>query len=351
MQFLHLFHEVYPPCDDYTKNRISYPHSVRIPDVEERIKFEKMLERDGFDCVVGENGYPVIYVNFTLKRFGNAVKAASSGCINRTLFEKDEFMKKVYTPYMTNASVRAILGNNYVQSAALSLSGSINTLVVNGKLHNASLIDFEKRSIDSDILQIRECKVTVFEPASDYRIEIKEGTDSSSYFYIRPIKVPEDKLERIEDGFVFSGDALSIEESYVECFLRYFVDKFFDSDLIYNRNRVEVLEDGYENVFQWYLTENFYTYETMEKMCRDMTDTADMLIHDFYNPALDEVKENFSLLYMTDYDNVDHERDVSPSVMKKHIFVVVDFYLKFVYRIRQMIDNNPDFDLISFEGP
>ena len=352
MQFLHLFHEVYPPCDDYTKNRISYPYSVRIPDIEERLEFEDMLENDGFECVIHENGYPVIYVNFTLKRFGNAVKAASSGSINRTLLEKEEFINKLYIPYMTNPTVRALLSNNYAQSAALHLSGSINTLVTNEKLHDASLVDFERRNIDSDRLQLRECDVTIFEPVSDFRIEIKEGPDSSSYFYISPVKVPENIINCIDDSHVITPhDLFTIEEGDVECFLRYFLLKYFDPELIYNKNRSQVLIDHYDNDFEWYLTFNYYTYATIAKMCDDILRTADMLMFDYDNPALDDIKKEFSIFYMTDYDDEDHRQNVPPSIIKKHIYVVVDFYLRFVYRIRQSMNNNPDYDLIYFEGP
>ena len=350
-QFLHLFHEAYPPCDDYNKNRISYPYSIRIPDIEERIAFEDMLERDGFECVSHENGYPVVYVNFTLRRFGNAVKAVSSSSINRELLDKDSFLKNLYIPFMTNPTARSLLSNNYAQSAALELSGSINTLIINAKIHVESFSNYEKNKIKNDFLQIHKSNVTLLEPASDFRIEIKEGSDSSSYFYIQPVKVPESIINCVDDSKIIgSNDLFTIEAGDVECFLQYFLLKYFDADLIYNKNRREVLEDGYNNAFEWYLTQNYYTYETIEKLCKDILSTVDLLMFDYDNPALDEVKKDFSIYYMTYDDDPDHNNG-SPDIIKKHIYVVVDFYLRFVYRIRQSMKNNPDFNLISFEGP
>ena len=351
MQFLHLFHEVYPPCDDYTKNRISYPYSVRIPDVEERIAFEEMLERDGFECVVHENGYQVLYVNFTLKRFGNAVKAAASGCIG-PLYEKDDFMENVYTPYMTSPAARAILTNNYAQSAALSLSSSLKRLVVNRNVSVQSYFDFEKRTIECDRLQVKECDVTLLEPDSKFEIELKEGTDPSSYFFFNPVRyIGTDTSLVTDDDFSYSDDVFCIEESDIECFLWYFFKKYFDPELIYNKNRVEVLRDGYANAFEWYLTNNYFTYDTMEDMCRDILVTVDKLTHDYYNPELDEVKKEFCLLYMTNHDDEDHVVEAPDSVMKKHIYVVLDLYLRFANRIRKMMDISPESNMISISGP
>ena len=82
-----------------------------------------------------------------------------------------------------------------------------------------------------------------------------------------------------------------------------------------------------------------------------MLNTADLLIFDYDNPALDEVKKDFSIYYMTDVEDEDYKQGKSPLAIKKHIFVVVGFYLRFVYRLRQSMKNNPDYDLISFEGP
>ena len=353
MEFLHLFHEVYPPCDDYSKNRISYPYSVRIPDVEERIAFEEMLKRDGFECVIHENGYQVIYVNFTLKRFGNAVKAAASSCIG-PLCEKDDFMESVYTPYMTSPFARAILTNNYAQSAALSLSGSLKRLVMNRNVIEQNYLDYEKRNIESDRLQVKECEVTFLEPDQKFEIEIKEGTDPSSYFFFNPVRHKGTDTSIVEDeDFNYSDDVFCIEESDIECFLWYFFKKYFDPDLIYNKNRSEVLQDGYENAFEWYLTNNYFTYDKIEEMCRDILNTVDMLTHDYYNPELDGVKREFSLIFMTNDDDVDHvsKTENGDQLMRKHVYVVLDFYLRFVNRIRKMMDMSSESDMIAISGP
>ncbi len=351
MEFLHLYYEVYPHCDDELKNRISYPYAVRITDIEERIAFEKMLERYGFDCVIQENGYQVVYVNFTLKRFGNAVKPVYSGCIGH-IYEKAEFMDKAYIPYTTNPTARAILSNNYAQSAAIKLSGAANMIVTNSNVFNKSYMDYEKGEIEKAKKQINENDLTILTNASNFEIELKEGTDPSSYFFFYAMKHKGGDTSRIEDDdFTYSKDVFCIEESDIQCFLWFFFKKYFDPELVFNKNRVEVIEDGYPNHFEWYLTNNFFTYEVMEEMCKDILNTVDMLTHDYYNPELNGVKEEYSILFMTDRDDEDHQITSQDSVIKKHIYVVLDFYLRFVNRIRKMIDQNPNADMIATSGP
>ncbi len=144
MQFLHLFHEVYPACEDLKKNRLSYPYAVRIPDKEKRVEFEKMLANEGFECVVHENGYPVVYVNLTLKRFGNAVKAAASGTIDGgKLHERDEFVENIYNRYQTDESFRKSESNNYALSAALSILGAIRGIARNQNCSDKKYKEFE----------------------------------------------------------------------------------------------------------------------------------------------------------------------------------------------------------------
>lgn len=181
-----------------------------------------------------------------------------------------------------------------------------------------------------------------------FEIEIKEGHDSSSYFWFRPVTV---KLgEKIRDEDVTELDEeFSIEESDVECFLAYFFYNHFDNELIYNKRR---FEDGlgFINGFEWYLTYNFFTYESVRALVEDIESVAELLKADFDNPALTDVKKSFSIFYMCPSDDKDYIEENSANI-GKHIDVVIDFYKRFAKRILQMLDNNPDTDLISIMGP
>lgn len=181
-----------------------------------------------------------------------------------------------------------------------------------------------------------------------FEIEIKEGHDYSSYFWFRPVTVK--LVEKIRDEDVTELDEeFSIEEGDVECFLAHFFYKHFDKELIYNKQRYE---DGLGFIegFEWYLTYNFFTYERIRDLAEDIDRTAELLRTDFDNPALAEVMKSFSIYYMCPSNDKDYIEGNLANI-KEHIDVVIDFYKRFAKRILQMLDNNPDTDLISIMGP
>ena len=106
-------------------------------------------------------------------------------------------------------------------------------------------------------------------------IEIVEGHNSSDYFWIRPFLFTGTK-----ESFDMTAlpDEISIQEDIVSGFLEYFFRKYYDNSLWYNP-AVEP-DHEYEDDFQWYLTYNFYTYETINKMCDEIQEMADLLEKD-----------------------------------------------------------------------
>ena len=181
-----------------------------------------------------------------------------------------------------------------------------------------------------------------------YEIEIKEGTDSSSYFFFNPVIVSSTYQITWED--VESADDLfSIEEGYVECFLAYFLFKYFDEDLIYNKERYDC---GYIDGFAWWIDDNFFTYNQLEQMCVEIEECAKLLAIDYENEKLLEVKKRFSISYMCQQDNPDYQNfDNSDEAKKRHIDVVINFYERFVARVRKMMMDNPQTNLVSITGP
>lgn len=182
-----------------------------------------------------------------------------------------------------------------------------------------------------------------------FEIEIKEGHDYSSYFWIRPVTIKLGEKIRYYDNVTELDEVISIEEGDVECFLRYFFYNHFDNELIFNKRRYE---DGlgYIDGFEWYLTYNFYTYERIRAMAEDINKTAELLKTDFDNPSLAELKKDFSIFYMCPSDDKDYIEGNSENI-KNHIDVVIDFYGRFTKRILQMLNNNPETDIISIMGP
>lgn len=181
-----------------------------------------------------------------------------------------------------------------------------------------------------------------------FQIEIVEGHDTSSYFWFRPVILKEsgtilwDEVVRFEEEF-------SIEEEDVDCFLSYFFYKHFDENLTYNKRREEEIE-GSISGFEWYLTDNFYTYDGLREMVKDIEEMAALLESDYDNPQLDDVKENFSIFYMCSREDEDWMNPNDTSV-QRHVSVVIDFYHRFAKRITAMMENNKDANVISIMGP
>lgn len=183
-----------------------------------------------------------------------------------------------------------------------------------------------------------------------YQIEIKEGHDTSSYFWFRPAIV--NNLEKITyEDVELLGEEISIEEGYIECFLAYFLYKYFDEELFINKHRYEYgVEDGYIQRFEWYLTHNFYTYECMYKMLKDIEETTELLEKDYNNEKLTKLKERFSIFYLCESNHLDYIARDNRSI-EKHKGVIINFYTRFVERMRKMMENNPETNVISIMGP
>lgn len=179
-------------------------------------------------------------------------------------------------------------------------------------------------------------------------IEIIEEHDPSSYFWFRPVILH--STDQIKWGDVEElDDEFSIEEGDVSCFVRHFLYKYFDKDLPCNKNRYE--DGGYSFTgFEWYLTHNFFTYETISSMLEDIARVADLLESDYDAPALDEVKEHYSIFYLCEQDCEDWIRGNQLAIPKyKHL--IIDFYRRFISRTRQMMENFPQAEYISVMGP
>ena len=102
-------------------------------------------------------------------------------------------------------------------------------------------------------------------------IPILEGHDGSSYFWFYPIRVIDENksttdLDNLEEFFECE---ISIEEMNIYDYLHNYFKMFFDNNLKYNIARGEEYnskryKDGI--AFEWYLTENYYTLDSIERM-------------------------------------------------------------------------------------
>lgn len=85
-------------------------------------------------------------------------------------------------------------------------------------------------------------------------------------------------------------------------------------------------------------------------MLEDIARVADLLESDYDAPALDEVKEHYSIFYLCEQDCEDWIRGNQLAIPKyKHL--IIDFYRRFISRTRQMMENFPQAEYISVMGP
>ena len=182
-----------------------------------------------------------------------------------------------------------------------------------------------------------------------YEIQIIEGHDPSSYFWFHPAILQKKEMIDLFDVTLLE-DEFSIEEEDVYCFLSYFLNKYFDEKLISNWERYDYSSCEYIHCFEWNLTHNFYTYATMEHMMDEITEVSELLKKDYDNEILKPIKKQFSTYYMCSCEDPDHGSS-DPETIKRHVEVVIDFYHRFVHRVRKMMENNKETDLMSIMGP
>lgn len=205
----------------------------------------------------------------------------------------------------------------------------------------------------SDNIGCQEGKIryaVIKKAANNYRqIPIVEGHEGSSYFWIMPVRhveVSDDNWYGIEEC---REQEISIEEDDVGEFLYFFLDKYFDHSYPYGKARDRYCGSG----FEWNLEYNIYTYETIREMLDEIELCAGLLETDFDNPALTDLKNGFHP-YTFDPDENRYQKkltDEEEYLIRDNIGIALDFYERFVRRMRKMMQAADDYELISFMGP
>jgi hypothetical protein len=90
----------------------------------------------------------------------------------------------------------------------------------------------------------------------------------------------------------------------------------------------------------------YFTNEKINNICKDIEDVCDLLIKDFNDPKLEEIRKNMSIYFFA----TDEERDkynlwnISKEEQLKFIEKnkdrIIDFYHRFVKRIKILSENN-----------
>ena len=200
-------------------------------------------------------------------------------------------------------------------------------------------------------------------------IGIVDGHHSSSYFWIMPVRIVDDtNTDSIDNVAEMKSVEISIEENDVFQYLTPFLYTYFDDNLDANKKRVEDLwidDNGIEHAtyvsgFEWNLTYNYYTYDSMAKILKDIRDTVDALTAGRETEYTVKLRGKrgwaaYQLLYARDLseEQIKAYNDNRPTEDDTEVELIIDFFQRFLYRMEYMmrVGKEKGYDLISFMGP
>ena len=180
------------------------------------------------------------------------------------------------------------------------------------------------------------------EEARQFRsIPIIDGFAEGDYYQIMPVgRLPDGCTKMKREAMI------SVELCYAEQFLYYFLDGIFDDDY---PNRY--LREGDSADAEWYLEYHVYPYKAVEDMLLEIEQYAHLLKTDFDHPKVSDLKKWFESSSFC-LDESDHQKfwttEEKEMLIRENIGVAVDFYERFVLRMRKMMKEASDYDLISF---
>lgn len=186
-------------------------------------------------------------------------------------------------------------------------------------------------------------------------IGIVDGHDSSSYFWIMPVRVIDfEDTADLDSVAEMRSAEISIEEDDVAQYLTPFLYQHFDEELEENKKRKDV------SGFEWYLEHNFFTFDSMVLILKDIEDTVDALISGRETEYTQKLKikrgtATYQLLYAKNLneEEVAEYNANRPTEDDTEVALVVDFYQRFLYRMEYMmkVGKEKGYNLISFMGP
>ena len=181
-----------------------------------------------------------------------------------------------------------------------------------------------------------------------YQIEISKGLDFYNSYLVVPVIVSDSNQIAFEEVLELET-TISIGKIYVDHFLMYFLNKYFDPTLEENIKRVTCWRnDSYQCELDELGGYNFYNYNSLNVMIEDLLNVAELLENDYDNPYLRTIIETFDVHFMHDSDS-DVWSTEEFGTIKDHISVVSDFYRRFADHLNALMFENPNAHLVSIE--
>lgn len=317
----------------------------------------------------------------TVQNYPDVSKDELMGLMNGVFPSKEtDFMRLCYSSELCISDMLDLLKEDYPDFIAdYAISYTVRRFLSESEICYKSYESIKKvfdSAVESHLtneqilVQMRDlCFTTIGRDIFKKEIGIVDGHNSSSYFWIMPVRIIDDSdTNGIDNVVEMKNVEISIEEDDVAQYLMPFLDKFFDDNLVANKERIKSVwedDDGTEQVstvrgFEWYLTHNFFTFDSIEAMLKDINDTIDALSSGRENEftATLRVKRGTAtnlLVYakeLTEEQLKEHNAN-RPKEDATESDILVNFYQRFIYRMEYMlkVGKEKGFDLISFMGP
>lgn len=218
------------------------------------------------------------------------------------------------------------------------------------------------RMLDESIKGIRDRKTDASEERQRVRDKLRrlvreaqkfqpsftEGHDTGAAYWIYPVTVRDSDRIEDEDLHVYANYEISIPERYFDPLLIDFFTEGIDPDLPINAHRYST-DDCPEGLpiygFEWYLHPNFYTYEQMKRILFQIERLAKALEMGFSGDASERQKERLRLTFAK---AAEEKPDLTYEGAMK---VTATFYRSLAERIRRMMDECREADIICLMGP
>ncbi len=274
-----------------------------------------------------------------------------------------DLLKEDYTNYMSDHTIYSAVHRFLLESGICHKSfEKLQKLLDNAAAH---------RQDNSQVLaQIKDLSfVIIGRDIFKREIGIVDGHDCSSYFWIMPVRVIDHSDTNAIDNVARMRSAeISIEEDDVAQYLTPFLYKYYDDELEANKQRIEdrwIDDDGNEQTeavrgFEWYLTHNYFTFDSIVAILKDIKDTVDALSSGRENEFTEELRKKrgtstYELLYAKNLSEAEiAEYNANrPTEDDTEIGLIIDFYRRFTYRMEYMmkVGKEKGYNLISFMGP
>ena len=274
-----------------------------------------------------------------------------------------DLLMEDYTNYMSDYTVHHVIHCLLLESDICYKSFEAIRKLLDNAVSN-------RHSNSHVVAQIKELSFAIMgRDIFKREIGIVDGHDSSSYFWIMPVRIIDyfntDEMDNVAE---MRSSEISIEEDDVAQYLSPFLYKYFDGELEANKKRIEYCwtdDDGNEQItaitgFEWYLTHNYFTFDSMMQILKDIGDTVDALSSGGENEYTAQLRNKrgtstYQLLYA---ENLSEEEIAEynanrPAQDDTEIELIIDFYRRFIYRMEYMmkVGKEKGYNLISFMGP